>query len=60
MYIFKAYYYNIDNDTEIIKSIKFDGQFIGNEKTCYLHAMEIAYDMTEENEVLISVKFIAC
>ena len=60
MYIFKAHYYNIDNDTDIVKPIKFDGQFIGNEKACYLYAMETAYNMTEENEMLSSLEFIAC
>lgn len=60
MYYFEAHYINMDNDTEIIKTIKFDGQFFDNEKECYIYAMTKAYDMTEKNEILASVEFIAC
>ena len=60
MYIFEAHYINMDNDTETVKTIKFDGQFIGNERECYIYAMEKAYDMAEKNELLVNVEFIAC
>lgn len=60
MYYFEAHYVNMDNDNDIVKTIKFDGQFFSNEKECYVYAMEKAYDMTEKNELLISVEFIAC
>lgn len=60
MYIFEAHYINMDNDAEIMKPIKFDGQFFENEKECYIYAMSKAYDMTENNEWLVNVEFIAC
>ncbi len=60
MYYFEAHYINMDNDAEIIKKIKFDGQFFDNEKECYIYAITKAYDMTEKNEMLASVEFIAC
>lgn len=60
MYYFAAHYINMDNDFEIVKPIKFDGQFFDSEKECYVYAMVKAYDMTEKNEMLASVEFIAC
>ena len=60
MYYFEAHYINMDNDAEITKKIKFDGQFFDNEKECYIYAMTKAYDMTEKNEILASVEFLAC
>ena len=60
MYIFEAHFINMDNDEEIVRKIEFDGQFLANEKECYLYAMGKAYDMTKENELLSSVEFIAC
>lgn len=60
MYIFKAHYINMDNDKEVIKSIKFDGQFFNSEKECYIYAMGKAYDMAEKNELLANLEFISC
>lgn len=60
MYIFEAHFINMDNYEEIVRRIEFDGQFLANEKECYLYAMGRAYDMTEKNELLSSVEFIAC
>lgn len=60
MYYFEAHYINMDNEAEYTKKIKFDGQFFDNEKECYIYAMTKAYDMTEKNEILASVEFIAC
>lgn len=60
MYIFEAHFNNMDNYEEIVRRIEFDGQFLANEKECYLYAMGRAYDMKEKNELLSSVEFIAC
>lgn len=60
MYLFTAHYINMDTDEKITRSIEFDGQFFDSEKECYLHAMGKAYDLTEENELLESLEFIAC
>lgn len=35
----------MDNDEEIIVEIKFDGQFMENDKECYMYAMNRAYDL---------------
>lgn len=48
MYIFEAHFINMDNYEEIVRRIEFDGQFLANEKECYLYAMGRAYDMTEK------------
>lgn len=60
MYIFEAHYINMDNDKEVIRKIEFDGQFLENEKECYLYAMGKAYDMKEKNECFAFLEFIAC
>lgn len=60
MYYFEAHYINMDNDTEVIKKISFDGQFFDSEKECCIYAMAKAYDMMESNEMFTSLEFIAC
>lgn len=60
MYIFEAHYTNMDNNEEITRKIEFDGQFMENDKECYMYAMSKAYDMKQKNEELDSVDFIAC
>ena len=60
MYLFEAYYINMDTDTKTTKKIEFDGQFFDTEKEIYLYAMSKAYDMTRENECFSSLEFIAC
>lgn len=60
MYIFEAHYIDMDNDEEIIVEIKFDGQFMENDKECYMYAMNRAYDLKKENECLVTLEFIAC
>lgn len=50
MYIFEAHYTNMDNDEEITRKIEFDGQFMENDKECYMYAMSRAYDL--KNTVL--------
>ena len=60
MYIFEAHYMDMKNHEEIIIEIKFDGQFMENDKECYMYVMSRAYDLREENWCLASVEFIAC
>lgn len=60
MYYFEAHYVNMDTDEEITKKIFFDGQFFDSERECYIYAMSKAYDMTEKNEMFVSLEFIAC
>ena len=60
MYYFEAHYFNIEDEIEFIRHIKFDGQFFDNEKACYIYAMTKAYEMQEKGECLVSVEFIAC
>ena len=59
-YYFEAHYINMDTDEEITKKISFDGQFLDDERECYVYAMYRAYDMTESNEMFASLEFIAC
>ena len=60
MYLFVAHYINMDNDTEVSKSIELDGQFFDSEREIYRYAMGMAYDLRKENEMFASLEFIAC
>lgn len=60
MYFFKAHYTNMDDETEVTKIVKIDGQFFGTEKECYMYAMGKAYDMAEKNESFDSIELLAC
>ena len=61
MWYFEAKYYDIIEGKEITRKIAFDGEnFFNSEKECYLYAMEKAYEMKKESEMLDSVEFIAC
>ena len=58
MYLFEAHYTNMDNDEQITRPIKLlDDR---DEKSLYLMAMGVAYDLIEKNENLDDVEFIAC
>lgn len=58
MYLFEAHYTNMDNDEQITRPIKLlDDR---DEKSLYLMAMGVAYDLKEKNENLDNVEFIAC
>lgn len=58
MYIFKAHYTNMDNGERITRKIELlDDR---DEKSIYLMAMGVAYDLKEKNECLGDVEFIAC
>lgn len=61
MWYFEAKYYDIIADKKITRKIAFDGEnFFNSEKECYLYAMEKAYEMKKEDEMLDSVEFIGC
>lgn len=60
MWYFEAHYTNMDDLTEVVKPISFDGQFFDSEKECYIYAMSMAYDMMEKNESLDILEFLAC
>lgn len=57
MWCFKAKYYDIGECKAVTRKIEFDGN---SPKECYLYAMEKAYEMKEESEMLDSVEFVAC
>ena len=58
MYLFEAHYTNMDNDEQITRPINLlDDR---DEKSLYLMAMGVAYDLKEKNECLGTVEFIAC
>ena len=58
MYLFEAHYTNMDNDEQITRPIKLlDDR---DEKSLYLMAMGVAYDLKEKNDCLGTVEFIAC
>lgn len=58
MYSFKAHYTNMDNGEQITKRIELLDD--GDEKSSYLMAMDMAYDLKEKNECLGTVEFISC
>lgn len=58
MYLFKAYYENMDNGDEIIRKIEFDDHYSENEKECYVYAMIRACELKKRNECLGMVEFI--
>ena len=61
MWYFEAKYYDIIADKKITRKIEFDGEnYFNSEKECYLYAMEKAYEMKKEDEMLDSVEFVAC
>ena len=61
MWYFEAKYYNVIDRKAITRKIEFDGEnSFNSEKECYMYAMEKAYEIKKENEMLDSVEFIAC
>lgn len=60
MYYFNAHYYDMEQDCDVTKTIKFDGQFIGTEKDCFIYATGKAYDMAEEHEIFFGIELISC
>ena len=60
MFLFAAQYLNIDTDETIKRKIEFDNYFIKNEKQCYIWAMQKAYSLKKENELLHVLEFIGC
>nr|DAD93466.1 MAG TPA: hypothetical protein [Myoviridae sp. ct0wg9] len=58
MYSFKAHYTNMDNGEQITRRIEIlDDR---DEKSIYLMAMDMSYDLKKENECLGTVEFISC
>jgi hypothetical protein len=60
MYYFAAHYINMDTGEDVTREIVFDGQFLCDDRECFLYAMCRAYDMCESNEAFVSVELIAC
>ena len=60
MYTFELHYIDIETGREITKTLKVDSQLYETEKEIFIHAMNRAYDIMEENEMFSSIKFITC
>ena len=60
MYTFELHYIDIDTGKDIIKTLKVDSQLYDTEKEIFMHAMNRAYDIMEENEMLHGIEFITC
>ena len=60
MYLFELHYIDIDTGRKISKGLEIDRQLFDTEKEVFLYAMNMAYDMTKENELFSSVEFIGC
>ena len=58
MYTFELHYINIDTDRKIIKTLKVDSQLYETEKEIFMHAMNRAYDIMEENELFYGIEYI--
>ena len=60
MYTFELHYIDIDTGRDIIKTLKIDSHLYETEKEIFMHAMNRAYDIMEENEMLYGIEFITC
>ena len=60
MYTFELHYVDIDTGRKIIKTLKVDSQLYESEKEIFIHAMDRAYSIMEENELFSSIEFISC
>ena len=60
MYTFELHYFDIHTGRDIIKTLKVDSQLYDTEKEIFMHAMNRAYDIMEENEMLYGIEFITC
>ena len=54
MYIFEAHYTNMDNNEEITRKIEFDGQFMENDKECYMYLWKNGIYVYEYNQTIMS------
>lgn len=57
MYTFELHYIDIDTDRDIIKTLKVDSQLYDTEKEIFIHAMNRAYDIMEENELFFRLDY---
>ena len=57
MYIFELHYIDIDTGREIIKKLEVDSQLFDSEKEIYIHAMNRAYNIMEENELFFRLDY---
>ena len=58
MYLFKAKYINMDDNTEVTRDVElFDEE---TEESTYISAMKMAYHKKRENECFASIEFIGC
>ena len=57
MYIFELHYIDIDTGREIIKKLEVDRQLFDSEKEIYIHAMNRAYNIMEENELFFRLDY---
>ena len=60
MYTFELHYIDMNTDRDIIKTLKVDSQLYDSEKEIFIHAMDRAYSIMEENELFSSIEFISC
>lgn len=57
MYTFELHYIDIETDREIIKTLKVDSQLYESEKEIFIHAMNRAYNIMEENELFFRLDY---
>ena len=57
MYTFELHYIDIDTGRDIIKTLKVDSQLYETEKEIFIHAMNRAYDMMNENELFYRLDY---
>ena len=60
MYLFVAYYINMNTDEERSKTIEIDSQFFDSVKEVYKYAMGVAFDGKHDDECFDNLEFIAC
>lgn len=59
MYLFEAHYTDTISGIDIIKEIRFNGQFFSTEKQRYLYAMDKAYNLEQKDERFTSLEYIS-
>lgn len=57
MYTFELHYIDINTGREIIKTLKVDSQLYDSEKEIFIHAMDRAYNIMEENELFFRLDY---
>lgn len=59
MYLFEAKYFNYETDKYRLQKIEIDGSLFENEVEIYMHAMKVAYEFTNVNEIFDLIQIIA-